>query len=52
MKVAIQPWLYIPFRAIMPDYVEETYDYVGGRLHLTRTDAADAKPKLQRIFRF
>lgn len=52
VRIVIRPWLYIPFRGTMPDNVEETYDYVGGRLHMTQSDAADAKPNLQRFYRF
>ena len=48
VRIVIRPWLH-PFGGSLSDCVEETYDYVGGRLHLTRSDAAVAKPNLQKF---
>ncbi len=52
VTVVIGPWLYIPFRGLLMDQVEETYDYVEGRLHLARSDAAVARPNMQTISHF
>jgi len=51
IKVSIAPWLVTTRlrRTLLSDRVEETYEFVGGRIRLVESDAALAKPERQRF---
>lgn len=50
VKIAIHPWLHsMRFRHGLFDSVEETYEFVGGRVRLIHSNAATARPG-NRIF--
>jgi hypothetical protein len=48
VKVVIRPWLYSSWlKTALSDSVEETYEFVEGRVHLVGSNAAIAKPGQQ-----
>lgn len=48
VKVVIRPWLYsMSLKTLVVDSVEETYEFVRGRVRLVKSNAAQAKPTLQ-----
>ena len=50
VKVTIGPWLYsMSLKTLVMDSVEETYEFVEGRVNLVESNAAIAKPGHQRF---